>query len=284
MSLPRLENWTTTAYGLYRGALLLGALQRLTQPPQPAYLELGLQVQAEGFSTGRLPSGGQVALDLTLSSLVYTASGGAKKVFPLDGRTQSKMFTDLFGTLAGGELAGALPAGTDLFERLTQGVAARGGRYKPPRRELFVDETTIQIDPQTAKNYLAAVQVVFTAVARFTARLSGMKTSLVVWPEHFDLSTLWFTGNEIDESQPHLNFGFAPFSEGIEAPYLYAYAYPYPDRYDPPSLPEGAAWHTQGWTGVVLPYDVIARQADSQGFIETGCAAIYAGLRALITT
>jgi len=109
-----------------------------------------------------------------------------------------------------------------------------------------------------------------------------MRTPLVVWPEHFDMSTLLFAGNEIDEGKPHLNFGFAPFSDGLERPYLYAYAYPYPDSYDPPALPKGARWHTQGWTGVLLPYEEIASQQNSQGFVEESCLFIYQGLQKLI--
>jgi hypothetical protein len=127
-----------------------------------------------------------------------------------------------------------------------------------------------------------SLQQIFTGIARFKAGLRGMQTPLVVWPHGFDISTLWFTGSEIDERQPHTNFGLSPRSEGIETPYLYAYAYPYPACFDPPDLPEGAYWHTRGWTGAVIPYDAIAGQEDAAGYVEASCIAVYQELLPLL--
>jgi hypothetical protein len=282
MALPSLENWTETSFGLHRGALLLGALQRLTQPPQPAYLELGLQVVPNGLAAGQLPAGGRVALDFNAGSLVYSPTSGAEVSFPLNNSSQAQVFTGLFGVLSQNELSGLLPEGEDLAQRVSAGIAARGDRYPAPRAETLWNQTRIKLDAQAARSYLQVLQLVFTAVARFRARLLGLQTPLVVWPEHFDLSTLWFQGTAIDESQAHLNFGFAPFSEGLPDPYLYAYAYPYPQHYDPPSLPPGARWHTHGWTGVVLPYDAIAAQPNPAAFVEDACQAIYRGLLPLL--
>jgi Family of unknown function (DUF5996) len=282
MSLPRLDHWSETSFGLHRGALLLGALQRLTQPPLPAYLELGLQVVRNGLAAGPLPGGGRAVLDFTAGTLVYAPPSGAEVSFPLHGSTQAQVFAGLFGVLSQGELAELLPQGPDLAERVSAGIAARGKRYRPPRPETLWDETNIKLDGQTSRAYLEVMQLIFTAIARFRARLTGMQTPLVVWPEHFDLSTLWFRDAAIDESQAHLNFGFAPFSEGLSEPYFYAYAYPYPQRFDPPALPAGARWHTQGWTGAVLPYDAIAAQSVPAAFVEEACQAIYAGLLPLL--
>jgi hypothetical protein len=284
MTLPRLDHWSETSFGLHRGALLLGALQRLTQPPQPAYLELGLQMVRNGLAAGRLPGGGRVVLDFTGGSLVYAPASGAEVSFPLHGSTQAQIFAGLFGVLAQGELSALLPDKPQLAERVSAGIATHGTRYRPPRPEGLWDETRIELDAGTSRAYLEILQLVYTAIARFRARLSGMQTPLVVWPEHFDLSTLWFLGAAIDESQAHLNFGFAPFSEGLPDPYLYAYAYPYPPHYDPPALPAGARWHTQGWTGVVLPYEAIAAQTDPAAFVEEACQAIYAGLLPLLVS
>jgi hypothetical protein len=283
MTLARLENWKKTAHGLHRGVLLLGLIQRLTQPPQPAYLELGLEILPQGLSTGDLPNGGRVNLDFASTNLVYVAVDGSEVEIPLNDRAQAQVFTDLFGLLAEAELAAILPAGNELFERIAAGVTARGERYKQPQREDFLDESILEIDRWTAGIYMQALQAIFTALARFRARLSGTMTKVVVWPEHFDLSTLLFVGNEIDDWQPHLSFGFAPFSEGLGRPYLYAYAYPYPEQYEPPVLPSGARWHTQGWTGVVLPYEEIAARDDTAGYVENSCLMIYEGLLPLVS-
>ncbi len=284
MILPELKDSAKTLYGLHRGALLLGAVQRLTQFPRPAYLELGLQVLPGGLAGGILPKGGRLVLDFERAVLSYIFSGKVRKSFELNDNTQAAVFNDLISYLAleGNELSAALPKGRENFERVSLGIAARGGRYGPPKRELFLDETKLEIDLHTSKAYFDALQAVFTGIARFQAQIGGLTTPLVVWPEHFDLSTLVFVGNQVDEGQAHTNFGFAPFSEGIDYPYLYAYGYPLVDRYPTPAMPKGAHWHTQGWTGAVLPYSAIAGQPDPVGFIEKSCEAIYTELQSIL--
>jgi hypothetical protein len=278
MTLPKLENWNETASGLHQGGRLLGVINQLTQSPQPAYLELPLRVAPEGLTTGRLPAGGRIVLDFLASSLRYDGKAEEPFSVPLNGCTQAEVFERLFRRLAEGELKEALPPGENLFERISAAVEAKGGRYRQPQRTALMNEKKIEMNSQTARDYLKGLQEIFTGIARFKARLRGMQTPLIVWPHGFDLSTLWFTGSEIDESQFHTNFGFSPRSEGIDHPYLYAYAYPYPANFQPPVLPEGARWHTQGWTGAVLPYEVIAAQPEAAGYVEASCATIYAGL------
>jgi hypothetical protein len=283
MALHNLENWRSTIDGLHLGARLLGVIQQLTQPPQPAYLELGLELTPRGLVSGVLPGVGQILLDFAAGSLVIATPRAPNKIFPLQGTTQAKVFEALFTDLSQTALAAQLPPGEDLFQRVSAGVSARGGRYKSLQKQRVMDEGPLAIDPEVARQYLKSLQVVFDGTARFRARLSGLQTPLVVWPDHFDLSMLWFSGHEIDESQPHLNFGFAPHSPGLDFPYLYAYAYPYPDRYQPPEMPEGAVWHTQGWTGAVLPLEVVAADLDPVHLIELDLRNIYSRLLVLLS-
>jgi hypothetical protein len=106
-----------------------------------------------------------------------------------------------------------------------------------------------------------------------------------VWPEHFDLSTLWFppSNPEMDDHKSHLSFGFAPFTPGqYEHPYFYAYAYPYPDPFDPPALPGPALWHEEGWRGAVITYDDIAAQEDHETFVEEKALEIFRVLEGVL--
>ncbi len=281
MTLPGIDTAALpTLAGLHRGALLLKAVQYLTQAPRPAYLHVALHIQPDGPISGILPAGGHVQLDLATACLVYRTGGGARTSISLAGRSQAAVFDELFGRLAERELAGLLPAEGDMTTRVMAALAAAG--YTGPPRTQLLSETIINIDPQVAQDYHQTLDAVFSGLARFRAHLLGALTPIVLWPHHFDLSTLWFPGGEIDDHAPHLNFGFAPFSDGIYEPYLYAYAYPYPAHYNPPALPAGTRWHTAGWTGAVLPYAVIAGQDNPITFIETSCQIICAGLRPLL--
>jgi hypothetical protein len=117
----------------------------------------------------------------------------------------------------------------------------------------------LTLDRDTAAGYAQAQDTVFTGLARFRARLEGHMTPIVLWPHHFDLSTLWMLDPEMDDHKPHLNFGFAPFTPGqFDQPYLYAYAYPYPDGFVPPAVPAPLRWQRDGWTGLVVTYDDLA--------------------------
>jgi hypothetical protein len=281
---PSLQTITNTAHELHRGATLLDAVQRLTQPPQPAYLELGLQVLPQGVSTGILPEGGRVVLELSGGCLTYAPSDGRNISLPIHGRSQSDLFADLFGILAPGELADVLPAGGDLFERVSRGILARGGRYPAPQRQKYLDQAPIALRPMASAVYSQTVQAVFSGIARFLARLDERRTPLVVWPHGFDLSCLVFPGAEIDESRPHLNFGFAPFSDGIEFPYLYAYLYPIPTGFVPAGLPMGARWNTESWTGVLMEYQPIADQPDVSKRVDEICRGIYQVLRPAVSS
>jgi hypothetical protein len=147
--------------------------------------------------------------------------------------------------------------------------------------ESLTRDEPLVLDPEAAAAFARVLYSVFTAMARFKARLEGAMTPLIVWPEHFDLSTLWFppSNPEGDENGPHVSLGFAPFTPGqYEYPYLYAYAYPYPGGFHPPSLPEPAIWHDEGWRGAVVRYGDLSEVEDHEAFVEEMCRELFLAL------
>jgi hypothetical protein len=190
------------------------------------------------------------------------------------------LFAAILAVLRENELADVLQ-GDDLIASMIEFMA----QTRPALREKhdqWVDESPLDVDGAIARDYAAALDAVFTGMARFRARLNGSMTPIVAWAEHFDLSFLWFASEHADESAPHMNFGFAPFGGGIDEPYLYAYAYPM-DSKPFPTVPEPAYWHTAGWTGVVVPYPAIARADDPVGYVESNCEATYRALIPIVT-
>jgi hypothetical protein len=146
--------------------------------------------------------------------------------------------------------------------------------FKPKPGELTSD-APLDVDTTVSADYSHALYQVFTATARFRARLAGPQTPIVVWPEHFDLSTLWFPTNDRSDEAKVMNFGFAPFDGATERPYLYAYAYPMPVGFETLPLPAPASWHTVGWKGLFVAYDDLARADDPEALIESLFERVY---------
>lgn len=272
MSLPVLANWNITAHSLHQAAELLGAVRRFVLPHVPNWLELALKVIPEGVSTDKLPTGGEVVLDFGQAAFVYRGRNGGTTTIPLADHSQQTLFRSLLVALQADDFADLL-AGVPESE-----LPAAVLQKRPP----FAGDTPLLVDVEQAGAYADVLYTMFTGIARFRARLLGHVTPVVVWPEHFDLSTLWFVDGAMDDHQAHLNFGFAPFSPGFPRPYLYAYAYPYPPGVMYPDLPAPAYWNFEGWTGVVVNYDDIARADDAAQYVEDLSLLIFATLRPLL--
>jgi hypothetical protein len=257
-NLPALANWEPTRDALHQAAQVLNAIKVPSVARQPNALHHSLNVSASGLNTGELNFGGVMALDFGVQGdllpdypqLTWSNGSGEEFAIPLAGYTQ-----------------------ITLLDAVVKHLADYGYPVTP-RTDEIKGETIFQIHPETATQYAAALDRIYTAMARFRARLLGTMTPLVVWSHHFDLSMLYFVSGSDEHSDPHLNFGFAPESPGIPRPYFYVYAYPMPDGLVNQPLPTPARWHTEGWTGVVLDYDSIVSYGSPEIYIESALLEI----------
>jgi uncharacterized protein DUF5996 len=283
-ALPALANWEQTSHSLHKGAILLGAIRQLVRPRQANYLELALRIEQGGLSTDVLPTGGNVLLDFSQAALVYTCPHGERHpAIPLAGHSQVSLLEALLGLMADHDeaIAPAQP-GQSYVSAFLAALESNGHAFKPKPGEL-TNDAPLAVDTAVSADYARALYRVFTAAARFRARLEGPQTPIVVWPEHFDLSTLWFPTNDRSNEAPLMNFGFAPFDGATERPYLYAYAYPMPADFEMLSLPAPARWHTEGWKGLFVAYDELACADDPEALIETMFARVYELLAPTLT-
>lgn len=272
-TLPPLGGWEQSAHSLHQAAALLGAIRMLVQEPVPNYLELALKPEPEGLSTDALPSGGSVLLNLAQSEVWVLSPKGEKSTVPLQGHTQAGLLEAILTTLDF-QGQGLAPQKEGSFSKGF--LQALHAKMHTLEGSLELSSTQpLRIDPKLSAEYSQVLYRIFTATARFKARLSGPQTPLVVWPEHFDLSTLWFASDQADENAPHMNFGFAPFDGVHPRPYLYAYAYPMPEGFEQLPLPAPAQWHTAPWKGVYVPYDELARSSDPEALIEAIFSEVY---------
>jgi hypothetical protein len=64
-----------------------------------------------------------------------------------------------------------------------------------------------------------------------------------------------------------MNFGFTFGDEGIPEPYFYITAYPLPEVFPGLSLPSGTKWHTEGFSGAVLPYRSLLENTNPANYL-----------------
>ncbi len=257
-TLADLHTWNTSITALHQVAYLIGRLQASAIEPRPDALHLALLPQSYGLSSVDFPDGGQLQLHFGVGEMRYHAPNGFLSIAKLAEHTQASLFA--------------------MFSDLIKLTEVR-------HADKLQGTDALILDAATAEGYAQAQYAAFTGIARFRARLRGTLSPIVIFPEHFDISTLIFgEGNrDLDESGAHLNIGFAPFTLGqYERPYLYAYAHPYPADYAYPAPPAPAFWNRDGWTGIVTHYDDIARQPDPAQFIETTCMAMVELLLPLV--
>ncbi|MBZ0292877.1 MAG: DUF5996 family protein [Anaerolineae bacterium] len=243
MPLPALENFSQTRTSLQHAAQVLSAIRKATTPQLPNALRLSLQVVPQGLTTGPLSFGGALLLDFAQAAVVYHSPDQTEETISLVGHHSRSLRQALLPLLSA--------VGPDL-----QGVDV-------------TDETPFEIDPTTAADYAQALYTIFTAVARFRARLFGPQSPIVVWPHGFDLSTLWFSGSGADEHHdPHMNFGFSPASPGFDRPYFYSYAYPLPQGYHAVALPPAVQTIHEPFSGMIFSYDDMVSLYDPEAEIE----------------
>ncbi len=280
MSLPALAEWTPTAQGLHCAVQVLAGVQMLLYAHDPHYSEVALQPVPEGIATGKLPDGGRITLDMRQAALIYCQSDNTETQVPLAGTSQAYANRALLQALRETILAGTLKgADTEtLVERFTDAVRAKYPELTSHHTE-YANPDPLAIDPALAREYAVALDTFFTGIARARARIQGHWSRLVVFPEHFDLSTIWYASPDFDEHQPHIALGFAPFSPGFDRPYWYAYLYPYPQDAVFPALPKPARWVHEPWRGVVIDYDALVHEDDPVLAIEQLTSAVFDILR-----
>lgn len=251
MTFPSLDQWETTRDTLHRAAKVLGVIRVATHEAMPNDLQYSVQIEPNGLSTGDLPVG-KVVLDFIEGTLEVTPKNGAVAGFPLQEHTQSSLTY----------------AALEVFKE--------AGHEFEVNLEKVSDQTPFQLDIATSRDYAEVLDRMYTAFARFRARLVGSMTPIVLWPHHFDLSFIWFLTDQHDEHKdPHINFGFAPFSDDIPDPYIYAYRWTMPDGLVDKTLPAPAKWHTEGWVGAQVDYADFSVEQHSDAAVEEILTGIY---------
>lgn len=246
MTLPSMMNWDQTRAALHQVAQVIGAVRVACSDPLPNDLHYSLNWTTTGFSSATMRCGGVLEFNLRTLQLAFTRCDKAVFTLTVRGHSQISLANRLLATFA------------DCGYSIT------------PSMQRITNDSPFEIDPAMAEDSLAALNAMYTALARFRAKLVGYLTPLVLWPHHFDLAFLCFPTSETDEhSAPQMAFGFATHSAGLDRPYLYAYAWSKPTGYlELPVAPPAQAL-TEDYTGLYLAYDGIRSADDLNSLVES---------------
>lgn len=237
---PDLADWEPTRQTLHLYSRAIGVVPRVHAEFHPKWWHVSLNVLADGLETDRmpLPDGGQFWLKIDLrqhKTILFTGQGTFREF-----------------DLAAGQTA------TQFGDQILNAVAELGlsGEYD---RDKFENEEPRDYDPDAAERFLTALGNAHRIYQDHRASLSGEVSPLNFWTHGFDLSFEWFgtrietyeQDGQIEEFPSQINFGFYPGGDA----YFYANPWPFDtDQLLDRPLPAGAVWHTEGWSGTMLPY------------------------------
>ena len=239
MSLPGLVNWQATRDALHQVALVVNSLRVACVAPLRNDRQYGLELSAAGLTTAELSFAGELVFDIAELNLVYELDGNSVFVIPVESHTQQTLMREVLSSFA-----------------------AQGIEFNPALTHITHDEPFV-IDRNQAVDYLLVLQAAAGVLSSLRANLPGYTSTVVVWAHHFDLAFLWFPVESMDEHHdPHLAFGFSPFSPGLERPYFYAYGWSPSAGYATVPLQPPAKAITEGYTGLYAAYDVLRQGAD----------------------
>jgi hypothetical protein len=240
-----LADWKPTRDTLHQYARIIGKIRSRYMPKSKHWWHITISVSSRGLTTTPFPIAGQsleLTLDLAAHQLAIESSDGWSATLPLAGQSAAALCRQSAAVLAA--------ANIDLEPNL---LAAFNG------------EEILSYDVQAIDRFRRVINWVDSVFKGFKGGLREETSPVQIFPHHMDLSMNWFSGRLVPGVDPtqeenadeQMNFGFVTGDSSIPDAYFYTTAYPVPDNWTDLALPEGAYWHTEGWSGAILPYTAV---------------------------
>ncbi|MFQ5708375.1 MAG: DUF5996 family protein [bacterium] len=241
-----LADWQPTRDTIHRYCQLVGAIRSALTPPQKHWWHVSLLPDVTGLTTTAMPAGENCAanafklqLDFTAHKLVLTTSLGQRWHLPLQGQSVATFCDQTLAAL------------TNL------GIQAQIDR------DAFSDESPREYDQVAAERFWLVLSQIDAIFRQFKSELRQETSAVNLWPHHFDMAFVWFSGRlvpgvdpaDAENADEQMSFGFSTGDETIPDAYFYISAYPMPDGLEELDLPAPASWNTRGFEGVLLMYE-----------------------------
>ena len=246
IKLPTLDGqaWSAARDAIHAYSKVLGAIRAAITPRERHWSNVSLRTHARGLTTTVMhtPWGAvEIRLDLLDGHATLMSSDGRAKRMLLADLPPSRLATYFIARLAGWGI-------TADIDPESFGDATLPKSCLPQMRSLF--------------NVLLWVDGL---LSRFRAEQSNETSVVQLWPHHFDIAMLWFSGRKVlgqdtydeETADEQMNFGFAFGDSAHPDPYFYITAYPLPDGMADISLPHFATWQQGSWNGIFAAYDAV---------------------------
>ena len=260
-ALPALpaEDLTGTRLVCHACARLLGGWTASCRSRRKHWWQLSLRPSLRGVRTGLLHAGEvdfELELDLAAAALRCETADG----FRFSGALAEASVPEL-----------AIQVGEFLRE---QGVPPGDLPVYPEQghESLLLGQGQAYV-PEIGIEFAAVWRFIGSAMDEFRAGKPEEMSPIMIWPGHFDMAIMWLAGEKIpgqdpadeEHSDKQMNFGFSFGDDLVPGPYFYVTAYPNPEAFAALSLPTGARWQDEGFSGVVLDYAELAARDDPHG-------------------
>jgi hypothetical protein len=242
-----LQEWQATRDTIQGYTQVVGKIRRAMTPYQRHWHHINLRTAGLGLTTTPIRAGNiayEMLLDFTGHQLVISTSKGDWAEVDMDGQSAQEFCDDTVRALE--EIGIGVEIDSEQF-------SDRDGTY----------------DPDMVEDCWQALSQIDLVLKEFLGGLSARTGPVALWPHHFDLAGLWFSGRRVPGADPEdegsaeeqMNFGFSTGDGGIPDAYFYATAYPWPEGLEEIPLPAGARRQMSGWKGFVMMYaDMIAAE------------------------
>ncbi len=265
-----LINWEPTRNSVIVFAQVIGKIRRALAPSEKHWWHVSLSTTSTGLTTSPIPYGQltfTLELDFTTHRLVFMSNQGALATVSLRGQSAARFTEAVLALLA------------------SHGITVEIDREK------FANPQPLIYDIQAVSRMWSAISQIDAILKEFKGTMRRESGPVVLWPHHFDLALLWFSGRLVPGQDPEneeyadeqMNFGFSTGDGAITDAYFYITAYPLPDGLTETPLPEGAYWHTDGFTGAILPYQGLVEASDPKALLLSYLQTVHAAGKALMT-
>ncbi len=245
---------------LHSYSLVLGNYLTAYRPKRKHWWHISLRPSLEGMTTGPVrgpgqfgPADFQLELNPGCSLVCARTSNGAELDEQLHGQPASELANNINDFLT---TNGLDPASI-------------------PESVPGADNPTADCSTDIAATLAIAWNSISAAMEEFRAGIPEETSPVQLWPHHFDLAMMWLPGEKIPGKDPvdeenadkQMSFGFTFGDTTIAEPYFYITAYSLPEAFPTLKSPTDTIWHTEGFSGAVLPYRSLVQSADPNGYL-----------------